>query len=162
MNIKLIWVGLSIVIVSTTTPLMISERANTAVPPLSSQNLNQLSDYIVIGTVTRIQRSELPMKFGSNYHYKVLVKVKKLELKDSNSLPSSNLKRQAMISKTRPLPGNTIEVHYWTVGKRQNGWTGAQGQNSHLKEGTIAKLFVRKDEKNALHLLEPNGWEPID
>jgi hypothetical protein len=156
MNRKLLWLGLSIV---TAMPLMIFERANTAVPPLSPKTLNILSNYIVIGKVTQIQRSEVKMKFGTNYHYKVWVNINQIESKERDVVPSNG---QSTKFTKSPQSGSTIEVHYWTVGKRQGGWSGSQGENAHLKEGMTAKLFIRKDEQGKLHLLQPNGWEPID
>jgi hypothetical protein len=140
------------------TPLIMTQKANTAVPPLSTQQLNNMSAYIVVGTVTRIEKSEVQVKFGTNNHYKVLIKVERLESKRSD-LPVS--KGQFSQVTTSPRPGSTIEVHYWKVGKRQGGWSGSQGQNVHLKEGMTAKLFMRKNEKGEFHLLQPNGWQPI-
>jgi hypothetical protein len=162
MNRKLIWIGLSIVM-AVATPLIMTQNANTAIPPVSSQNLNRLSDYIVIGKVTRIQKSEVRVKFGTNHQYKVFVQVASLESPQSEVLPRpKSLKGKAIYSSNLPAPGKTIEFHYWTVGKRIDGWAGAQGQNSHLKEGMIAKFFIRKGGQGKLHLLEPNGWQPID
>lgn len=148
MKQKIFWIGLSIVI-AIAPPLMSIQNLNAALPPISPQNLKRLSDYIVIGQVTRIESREVALKFGpndqysgTNIQYKAIVKVQRLESKKD--------------------PGRTIEVHYWTVGKRPSGMAGAQGQNLQLKKQMTAKFFIRKDKQGKLHLLEPNGWQPIN
>jgi hypothetical protein len=140
-------------------PLSMIQKINSAIPPISSQSLNELSDYIVIGKVTRIESSRGHVRSSTNQHYKVLVKVEQVESKKSNLVTD---KGQFSRLKNFPSPGSTIEVYYRIVSNRSTGWFGLQGQNSHLKEGISAKLFIRKDPQGTLRLLEPNGWKLID
>jgi hypothetical protein len=52
-------------------------------------------------------------------------------------------------------------VHYWQAKRRPQGWVGAFGQYEPLKVGTRARLFLKKGA-DALDLLNPNGWVPLD
>lgn len=163
MNRKLFWIGLSIV-VTIATPFMGTQISNSAIPPLSHEYLNVLSDYVVIGQVTQTQRKEVFIEFGTNYEYKVLVKVEQLEQNktvEKRTTHPKSLRPQTRAFNHIPTPGKIIEVHYWTSGKRLPGWTGAQGENLTLEKGVRGKLFIRKDEQGKLHVLEPNGWQPI-
>ncbi len=165
MNQKLFWIGLSIVI-ATATPLAFTQTLNAALPPIPAKELNRLSDYIVVGKVNKIESRKVTTRFGDKLQYsegiiqhKAIVTVKRLESKKNRS---SNGKSKAS---NLPAPGKTIEVHYWTLDKESPDSPGrppgAQGQNSLLQEKTMAKFFIRKDAQGKLHLLEPNGWQPL-
>lgn len=144
MNAKLIWMGLAIAIANGTN-LLNPEMANTAIPSLTGQNLNALSDYIVIGTVTSIQSREVRVGLGTDYAYKAQIQVDRIEFSRSNILTSKK----------------SIVVLYKQTGKRPRGWVGPQGQSRLLVKDSKVRLFIRRDEQGKLHLLEPNGWQLI-
>ena len=145
MKTKLIWIGLAIAI-GLGIPLLSPEMANTAIPPLPDKHLKAMSDYIVLGRVTNIQSREVRVDRGTDYSYKAQIQVDRIELSRANILTSKK----------------SIEVLYRKPGKRPNGWVGSQGQSQLLEKNRKVKLFIRRDEQGNLHLLEPNGWQPIN
>ncbi|TYQ26715.1 hypothetical protein PseudUWO311_11460 [Pseudanabaena sp. UWO311] len=145
MKTKLIWMGLAIAI-GLGIPLLSPEMAITAIPPLSDKHLKAMSDYVVLGTVTNIQSREVRVDMGTDYSYKARIQVNRIELSRANTLTSKR----------------SIEVLYRKTGKRPNGWVGPQGQSQLLEKNRKVKLFIRRDAQGNLHLLEPNGWQPIN
>jgi hypothetical protein len=145
MKTKLIWMGLAIAI-GLGIPLLSPEMANTAIPPLSDKHLKAMSDYVVLGTVTNIQSREVRVDMGTDYSYKARIQVDRIELSRANTLTSKK----------------SIEVLYRKTGKRPNGWVGPQGQSQLLEKNRKVKLFIHRDAQGNLHLLEPNGWQPIN
>jgi hypothetical protein len=145
MKTKLIWIGLAIAI-GLGIPLLSPEMANTAIPPLPDKHLKAMSDYVVLGTVTNIQSREVSVSRGTDYLYKARIQVNRIEFSRANILTSKK----------------SIEVLYRKTGKRPNGWVGPQGQSQLLEKDRKVKLFIRRDAQGNLHLLEPNGWQPIN
>jgi hypothetical protein len=144
MKIRSLWLSGAISI-STIVPLIVAQPAKPAIPPLSSQQLKNYSHYIVVGTVTSIDTQKEDVERGVFYHHTAKIQVEQIEV---SRLPKSPLK-----------PGQTIEVHYWTVGHRR-GATGSQRQGIPLQKGIQARFFIYKGEQKKLYLLEPNGWQP--
>lgn len=148
------------------TPQMLPQPLNAALPPIPAKELNQRSDYIIVGKVNRIVSREVLSRYGPELQYyetiiqhKAIVQVERLVSKKATGSPS---KEKSKALRNTPIPGKTIEVHYWTVGKDKFGPPGSQGQNFLPKENMKAKFFMRKDQQGKFHLLEPNGWQRIN
>ena len=130
----------------------------TALPPLTEEDLRRESRYIVMGRVKTISRREIPVDEGTNFYYQANVNVVNVE---KGLLKSSDPNQVVTQPQGTPLPGDEIVVHYWLAAKRPSGWSGVAGQHSGLSQGTTVRLYLAQDNQNRLHLLEPNGWQPI-
>lgn len=129
-----------------------------ALPPLSNQQLEAESVYIVTGIVKNISYRVVNTDLGADNDYVTTVKVKSLDkglvelLNPSISFPNFM---------AVPFSGTQINVHYRQIAKRPPGWVGPSGQYEKLKLNTLVRLYLKRDDSGRLQLLEPNGWEPL-
>ena len=132
-----------------------------AVPPGSTENLKSEADYIVIGTVISVCKSEVKTELGSDFHYNALIQIESIESEFPLMPPILPDGTIPTPSSSGPKVGSQIKVQYWKVGQRPYGWTGPQGQNSNLEIKTKVRMFIKKDSKGSFHLLQPNGWQLV-
>lgn len=140
--------------------LTMPQTAPAAVPPLSTEELEESASHIVVGKVKSISSHEVKVPSGSDYQLTAVIELKSLErwaLPPGSARPAG----YSGLPSIAPKPGENIEVYYRRVRKRPPGWTGSIGQNYRLRLDTQVKLFLILDEKGHLQLLEPNGWEAI-
>jgi hypothetical protein len=130
-----------------------------ALPPLTEEELNSEARYIVVGKVKTVSSGEVRGDQGSNYQYKAIVEVVRVEKGLLMSIDPTEVVSQPPGA---PTPGDQIEVHYWQAGDRPLGWSGPAGQYSGLREDTMVRLYLSQESEGRLHLLEPNGWESIN
>jgi hypothetical protein len=132
--------------------------AFAALPPLSSQQREADSVYVVTGVVKNISSTVVNTDIGSDNNYTATIEIKALDkglvkllnpsitFSDFMEVPSSNIQ---------------INVHYRQIAKRPPGWVGPSGQYEKLKLNTQVRLYLRPDDLGRLQLLEPNGWEAL-
>ena len=158
---RMLWMICFIAVISVGTSLMFPQKACAALPPRSTENLKSEADYIVIGTVISVCKSEVKTELGSDYHYTALIQIESLESEFPLMPPILPDGTIPTPSSSEPKAGSQIKVQYWKVGQRPHGCTGPQGQNSNLETETKVRLFIKKDSKGSFHLLQPNGWQLI-
>lgn len=119
--------------------------ALTALPPQSEEELRQEADFIAIGVVERITQDKRRGGPEADHTYTAWLKLEKIE-----KAPGTK-------------EAQTATVHFRRTGERPPGWTGPVGQESFFKKGDRVRIFATLEGKSKrLHLLEPNGWEPVE
>jgi hypothetical protein len=149
----------SIFLISLSNALIAAPPAQAALPPLSTEELNQQATHIIVGKVKSISNREVSTDLGSNYEFTAIVEVKRVEkglLTVELKHPNNPFVRLLGVAK----PGAKIEVNYWLAGKRPDGWVGHGGQHFNLSANSQVRLFLTTED-GKLHLLEPNGWESL-
>jgi hypothetical protein len=117
-----------------------------ALPPLSAADRAQAAQVVLVGTIENVDEREVDVSGGTDLVYVAKVKV---------------TRREKALLVTKKRPKDTETVRYRRVSIRPPGWTGPVGQSSMPPLRQPLRLFCRYDEKGALVLLEPNGWEAV-
>jgi hypothetical protein len=114
-------------------------------PPLSPQEQRDRAEVVVAGTVKSVKR--LPSK-STRPGFK-------------DNVVEARVAVSKVLKGPGVRPGKEIQVRYWQAAERPARWAGPGGQHGDLKRGARVTLFLRREADKRLHLLNPNGWEPI-
>lgn len=125
--------------------LSAGNQCGAELPPLSPQEQQKQAEVVVLGTVKAVKR--LPGKSPRPGF--------KDEVVEARVAVSKVLKGRSV------RPGKEIQVRYWQAVERPAAWAGPGGQYLDLKKGARVTLFLRREADKRLHLLNPNGWEPV-
>jgi hypothetical protein len=122
--------------------LVAAAAASAAIPKLSPDELKERATHIVVGDVRAVYSAEV----GDRPDYS--------DRKFCIELTPSAIEKGEGLKEGR--------VHYartWKPGKRPQGWTGSQGQNTIPQPRQQVRLFLRESKDGGLDVLDPNGVE---
>lgn len=69
--------------------------------------------------------------------------------------------RVVSTEKGEAAAGTLVYARAWTAAKRPDGWTGPGGVRGLPAVGATVRLYLRKGADGGLHILDPNGVEPV-